>query len=79
MLQMNALLRYVQCLLLRGMKKEDNLLVKQLFNYIELPEQQWREFIGQQDNPQEVATIKKQTMRGRPAAGNSFIEKLGIF
>jgi len=59
-----------------AMKKEDGLAVKKLFTYIDFPQLQWRDFINQEDNPQEVATIKKQTMRGRPIANVNFIEKL---
>jgi len=34
--------------------------------YIDVREHEWIEFIKQEDNPEEVAAIKKQTMRGRP-------------
>ena len=59
-----------------GIEKKDNLAVKKLFSYIDVREYEWMEFIKQEDNPEEVATIKKQTMRGRPIAGSNFTEKL---
>ena len=46
--------------------KKDNLAVKKLSIYIDVREHEWMEFIKQEDNPEEVAAIKKQTMRGRP-------------
>ena len=57
-------------------RKKDNLAVKKLSIYIDVREHEWMEFIKQEDNPEEAAAIKKQTMRGRPVAGTNFTEKL---
>ena len=59
-----------------GMDKKDDLAVKGLFDYIDFTEDEWKEFIKQEDDPGEVATIKRQTLRGRPIASVNFIEKM---
>lgn len=60
-----------------GIDKKDNLSGKGLFNYIEIAEAEWKNFIIGKDNSQEVKNIKRETKKGRPLADTNFIEKLG--
>ncbi|MBN1527285.1 MAG: transposase [Candidatus Omnitrophica bacterium] len=48
----------------------------QLFRYIEIPQKDWKEFISEHDNPDEIARIRKSTITGRPLGSEHFIEKL---
>ena len=48
----------------------------QLFRYIEVEQGQWKEFIDKGDEPDEVATIRKYTLTGRPLGNAAFIQKL---
>jgi putative transposase len=47
-----------------------------LFKYIEIPQKDWKEFIADFDDPDEIARIRKSTMTGRPLGSEHFIEKL---
>jgi len=60
-----------------AMDNRDDLSVKKLFSNIEFRQDEWKRFITQEDNPEEVKRIKKETIRGRPIADINFIDKLG--
>jgi len=47
-----------------------------LFDHIGIKQNQWREFIGKGDSPNEVFAIRKYTMTGRPLGSSHFIHKL---
>lgn len=47
-----------------------------LFKYVEIEQSQWREFINEGDEPEEVAVIRKYTTIGRPLGNAAFIQKL---
>jgi len=48
----------------------------ELFKHVEIKQEDWDEFIGESDEPDEVAVIRKYTMTGRPLGGAAFIQKL---
>ena len=47
-----------------------------LFKYVEIEQSQWRAFIGESDEPNEVSVIRKYTMTGRPLGSAAFMQKL---
>ena len=47
-----------------------------LFDYIDIRQNKWKEFIDQNDATEEVSIIRKYTMTGRPLGDESFIKKL---
>lgn len=47
-----------------------------LFKYIEIEQKLWKEFIDKGDEPDEVSTIRKHTMTGRPLGSSAFIQTL---
>jgi putative transposase len=47
-----------------------------LFKYIEIGQNEWREFVDKSDNPNEVSVIRKYTMTGRPLGNSAFVQKL---
>lgn len=47
-----------------------------LFEYIEMRQEQWLEFISGSDNSEEISEIRKYTMTGRPLGSEGFIQKL---
>lgn len=59
-----------------GIDPSDGFGVDNLFSYIEIEKSQWKEFLSQEDNHQDIHTIKKETMKGRPIAGEGFIRNL---
>lgn len=46
------------------------------FKYIEVDQDKWGEFIEEEEKSDEINTIRKHTMTGRPLGGTSFIQKL---
>ena len=59
-----------------GISHNDIIDTSDLFKYIEVKQKEWKKFIGESDEPDEVAVIRKYTMTGRPLGGVSFIQKL---
>jgi putative transposase len=59
-----------------GIDQYDPLEVNQLFDYIEKPPKEWKEFIEVTDHPDEMDNIRKMTRTGRPLGSNDFIERL---
>ena len=59
-----------------GLDKSDPFQVNNLFDYIGIKKSQWKEFLSQEDNPEEMDRIKKETIRGRPLAGEGFTRSL---
>ncbi len=47
-----------------------------LFDYIEIKQNKWKDFINQSDDPDEVSVIRKCTASGRPLGNNIFVQKL---
>jgi putative transposase len=47
-----------------------------LFDYIDIGQNKWKEFIDQNDATEDVLIIRKYTMTGRPLGGAPFIKKL---
>lgn len=60
-----------------GMSEKEQLAEKRLFDYVEIGKHEWKDFIGQQDDPKEVKKIKEETIKGRPIADIDFIKELG--
>ena len=48
----------------------------ELFNYIDIAQNQWKEFISTPDEEDEVSMIRRHTMSGRPLGSDLFINKL---
>jgi putative transposase len=47
-----------------------------LFDYVDIEQNKWKEFIDQNDATEDISIIRKYTMTGRPLGGDSFIKKL---
>lgn len=62
----------VHCL----MKEPDELGVNRLFEYVEVNQKSWKEFIEMPDNLDDIKRIKKNTRKGRPLGTNEFVERL---
>ena len=59
-----------------ALSHNDIIDTSQLFKYIEIEQKQWMDFIDKGDEPDEIATIRKYTMTGRPLGNSAFIQKL---
>ena len=59
-----------------AVSKNDIIDANQLFKYIEVKQNQWKEFIDEGDEPDQVAAIRKYTLTGRPLGNSAFIQKL---
>ena len=63
----------VHCLL----EKKDFLGVMKLFENTQNSHQKdWQQFISEEDNPHDIAFIKRETLKGRPIADQAFIVDL---
>lgn len=49
---------------------------RHIFNFTDIAQTRWREFIGEEDSPGEVDTIRRHTAGGRPLGETGFIRKL---
>jgi len=59
-----------------GITSHDSFGVKNLFDYTDYPQKDWKGFIEKLDNTEEVETIRNHTRRGRPLGETQFIKKL---
>ncbi len=59
-----------------GMAGQDTFGVKSLFNYADYPQKDWKKFIEEPDDIEQIRNIRDQTRRGRPLGENIFIKKL---
>lgn len=59
-----------------GMDKHDILGVNDLFDYVDYPQKDWKKFVEEPDEIDEIKIIREQTRRGRPLGEDSFIKKL---
>ena len=59
-----------------GISHKDIIDTSPLFKYIEIEQEDWREFIDKTDEANDIAVIRKHTMTGRPLGDSSFIERL---
>jgi putative transposase len=59
-----------------GISHNDIIDTSALFKYTDVKQKEWEKFIGESDEPDEVAVIRKYTMTGRPLGNVSFIQKL---
>ena len=48
----------------------------ELFKYIDIEQVKWKSFIDVPDNTEDISSIRKYTMTGRPLGRESFINKL---
>ena len=60
-----------------GMEENEQLAESMLFKYIGIGQNEWKEFISQEDDPKEVKRIKEETIKGRVIADIDFIRELG--
>jgi putative transposase len=49
---------------------------RELFKYVEIEQTQWKNFIEEPDNKEDISIIRKYTMTGRPLGSESFVNKL---
>lgn len=47
-----------------------------IFQYIEIGQNQWKDFVDKVDKPDEVLAIRKYTMTGRPLGSIAFVQRL---
>lgn len=59
-----------------AISKNDIVNADSLFKYIEIRQSEWRSFVDTSDDLDEVSTIRKYTMTGRPLGSNIFVQKL---
>lgn len=59
-----------------GMSHNDIIDTNSLFKYIEINQDEWREFTDKNDESDDISTIRKYTMTGRPLGGAFFVQKL---
>ena len=59
-----------------GIDQDDPLVTNQLFDYIEKEPKEWKKFIEEPDNPDEIKGIREKSRTGRPLGPNDFIEGL---
>jgi len=59
-----------------ALSPNDIIDVSQLFQYIEVEQSRWKDFIDKGDEQDEISAIRKYTMTGRPLGSAAFIQKL---
>lgn len=59
-----------------GISKHDTLAVNNLFDVIEYNQKDWKGFIEEQDDPDEIKQLRENTRKGRPLGSGEFVEKL---
>lgn len=59
-----------------GIEQEDVLGVQKLFDYIEDGIVNWKEFIQEEDNQQEMTRIKECTNKGLPVGDDGFVREI---
>lgn len=59
-----------------GIDERDTFGVRALFDYADYPQKNWKKFIEEPDDAEEIKRIRSQTRRGRPLGENQFIRKL---
>ena len=59
-----------------GTVKASVIELKDLFEYIDIPREEWQEYIDEEDERKDIKEIKSHTLTGRPLGTESFIEKL---
>ncbi|OGW77137.1 MAG: hypothetical protein A3I73_02970 [Omnitrophica bacterium RIFCSPLOWO2_02_FULL_45_16] len=60
-----------------GISHSDIINTSPLFKYIEIKQgSEWKDFIYESDEPDEIAVIRRYTMTGRPLGGASFVQRL---
>ncbi len=59
-----------------GIAKHDAFGVKDLFEYVDYPQKDWKRFIEEPDGVEEIKRIRDETRRGRPLGDDQFIKKL---
>ncbi len=58
--------------------KENGIInIEQITNLIDTSTEEWKEYIGSDENEEEVEDIRKHTLLGRPLGTKDFIAKLG--
>jgi putative transposase len=57
-------------------KKDSALRLKDLFELIDMSPEKWKEYIDTEEDKQNIETIRRFTLTGRPLGTKAFIEKL---
>ena len=57
-------------------EETEKIKLENIFDYIEIPKNKWKDYLENQDNEIDIGEIRKNTIRGLPSGGIKFVERL---